>query len=419
MEDWRDWGRAVPGFWDSDCRDRRPGGWKNLARSQHDSAGDRAAAQIGHGFVDLSEGAGGYLRMDFSGGGHGENCAEILASAHGGCLDADFRRGHRNGWEADRFSRQADDQENSGGPDAEKGVVVGGFRGGSYDCGMHAAHAAQFLDDIYGGRVQSGGCAKTFRTREFFIGDINGGDGCAQPDADLHSDLAQAADTEDRQTLAWLDFGVLQGAIHRDTGAEQRRGIGRGKLLRNFQRVAGRSFDEFGEASIHGDAGDLLLDAEIFVAVAAEFTFAATPVQPGDADAIADLEIVNGGSFFHDAACDFVAEDERFFDDARELGPIGIGQVQIGVADATGFDGDQDFVRAGLGLRDIFDAQRGFEFAQYGGFHYVHLSELVIVTQACAEEARAAASGAGIGNESAITAGRPARKIQRHCEPAR
>jgi hypothetical protein len=122
-------------------------------------------------------------------------------------------------------------------------------------------------------------------------------------------------------------------------------------------------------------------------------------VQPRNADAIADLQIFNGGAFFHDAAGDFVSEDERFFDDARELRPVGVGQVQIGVAYAAGFDFDQHFVRGGLGLRDLFDAQWGFEFAQYGGFHGVNLSEIMVAKQACAEEARASASGTRIDND--------------------
>ncbi len=173
----------------------------------------------------------------------------------------------------------------------EKGGVVGGFCGGGHDRGVGAARAAQFFGNICGRRVQGCRGAEGFGVREFFIGDVNRGDGRAQARADLHGDLAQAADAEDRQTLAWLDFGVLESAIHGDACAEKRRGIARRKLLGNFQRMTRGSFDEFREAAVHGDAGDLLFDAEILIALAAELTFAAAPVQPGDADAIADLQI--------------------------------------------------------------------------------------------------------------------------------
>ena len=148
----------------------------------------------------------------------------------------------------------------------------------------------------------------------------------------------------------------------------------------NFQRVAGGGLNEFRVSAIHGYASDLLLDAEILVAFAAEFTFAAGPVHPRNAHAVADFQIFDRRAFFHDAACDFVSEDQRSFDDANELWPIAIGHVQIRMADATRFDLDQHFVRAGLRLRDLFDAQWRFEFAQDGGFHCVYLNGFRMVT---------------------------------------
>src|ERR1700733_4322631 len=106
------WGRAVFGW----------GGYaERLERSEDNAAGNFAVAQFGHGFVYLGQGAGGDLRVDFSGSGHGQDCAEILARANRGCLDAYFGCGHGNGREADGLGRQAAAQENSGGQDAEEG----------------------------------------------------------------------------------------------------------------------------------------------------------------------------------------------------------------------------------------------------------------------------------------------------------
>jgi hypothetical protein len=39
------------------------------------------------------------------------------------------------------------------------------------------------------------------------------------------------------------------------------------------------------------------------------------------------------------------------------------------MANAAGFDLDQDFVRARGGPRDFFNRERGFEFAQDSGLH--------------------------------------------------
>ena len=47
----------------------------------------------------------------------------------------------------------------------------------------------------------------------------------------------------------------------------------------------------------------------------------------------------------------------------------------------------------------------------------MHLSELVIVMQACAEEARAAASGAGIGNDLRLRPGAPQEKFNGIANP--
>lgn len=61
-----------------------------LARSQYDAARDGAVAQFGHGLIDSRQGARCYLRVNFSGGGHGEHRAEFLARPYRRSLDADF-----------------------------------------------------------------------------------------------------------------------------------------------------------------------------------------------------------------------------------------------------------------------------------------------------------------------------------------
>jgi hypothetical protein len=46
------------------------------------------------------------------------------------------------------------------------------------------------------------------------------------------------------------------------------------------------------------------------------------------------------------------------------------------MADAACFDFDEHFLRVGLRLIDVFDAQRRFEFAEHGGFHCLCLNGL-------------------------------------------
>jgi len=100
---------------------------------------------------------------------------------------------------------------------------------------------------------------------EFFFGHINGTDGGSQSLTDLYRQVAQAADAEDREPLPWLDIGVLQRAIDRDSRAEKWRSFDRGKPIRNLQGMTSGSFHEFSVAAIHGYAGDLLFNAEVLI----------------------------------------------------------------------------------------------------------------------------------------------------------
>ena len=70
-----------------------------------------------------------------------------------------------------------------------------------------------------------------------------------------------------------------------------------------------------------------------------------------------------------------MAENQRFFGDAKHLRPIPIRHVQIGMADATGFHRDNHVMDVRLRLSDLFDGQRRFEIAQDGRLHCVYLSE--------------------------------------------
>ena len=192
-----------------------------------------------------------------------------------GRLNVYLKCRHRYGRKADGFRRQADDQERSAGPDTSKGGVISSLRGGSDDCGVCSARSAHLLNDVFCAGVYCRGCAQTPGMRELLVGDINSSNKRSQPDADLHRQVTQSTDAKHRQTLTWLNFRVLQRAVHSYSGAEKRRSLDRRKPTGNLRGVTCGNFDVFRESSIHGYAGNLLFDAEIFVAVAAELAFAA------------------------------------------------------------------------------------------------------------------------------------------------
>jgi len=56
-----------------------------------------------------------------------------------------------------------------------------------------------------------------------------------------------------------------------------------------------------------------------------------------------------------DAIGNLVAENERSLYDPRELFPIPISHVHIGVASTTGFYLDQNFIRCGTRPFDVLD----------------------------------------------------------------
>jgi hypothetical protein len=192
----------------------------------------------------------------------------------------------------------------------------------------------------------------------------------------LYGQVAQAADAEDREPLAWLDIGVLQRAIDRDSRAEKWRSVDRGKPIRNLQGMTSGSFHEFSVAAIHGYAGDLLFNAEVLISLATELTFSTGPVNPRNANVVSEFQVIDGCAFFHDATCDFVPEDQWFLGDGNDLRPIALGHVQIRMADAASLHCDQHFMCVGLGPSDFFDSQRLFEFVQDGGLHRVYLEKV-------------------------------------------
>lgn len=137
---------------------------------------------------------------------------------------------------------------------------------------------------------------------------------------------------------------MLERTINGEPRAEKRRGFEPGKSIRNFHDVRSGGFYELGISPIDADAGDFLTGAQIFVSRAAEFTFAAAPVDPRNPNMIADLKIAHGIAHLNDATRHFMAEYEGLLDDWRQLGPVAICHVNIGVADAACLDLNQYFL---------------------------------------------------------------------------
>jgi hypothetical protein len=94
--------------------------------------------------------------------------------------------------------------------------------------------------------------------------------------------------------------------------------------------------------------------AEIFLPLAAEETVAVNAAHPGDADAGLWFELLEAFAEALDAADDLMAGDDggvlRF--------EIAGGDVEIGAADAAGFDFEKYLIRSGFRDGDVFYGKR-------------------------------------------------------------
>src|SRR5579864_3280742 len=124
---------------------------------------------------------------------------------------------------------------------------------------------------------------------KFLVGNVDSNDLCAPAPAELHRQVSQASHPEHRQALPGGDSRAFERAIDCNPGAKERRRFRRGNGIRNLQRVGGGRLYEFRIAAIHGNSGDLLPRAQVFVSFAAEFTRAAAPVNPRHSYTVTDF----------------------------------------------------------------------------------------------------------------------------------
>src|SRR5258708_4727529 len=105
--------------------------------------------------------------------------------------------------------------------------------------------------------------------------------------------MTQPADSEHSQPLSTREFGLLQRAVDRDPGTEQRGSFSGGYSLGNLQGVGCGRLYEFRVAAVVGDSGDLLPGAEVFVALQAEFALPACPMNPRHANVVSHAQIAD------------------------------------------------------------------------------------------------------------------------------
>src|SRR5580692_8543008 len=229
---------------------------------------------------------------------------------------------------------------------------------------MDSTFTAQLLSHIVRGCIERVSRAKSSGKFKLLRGNVDRGHLRAQSPSELHCKVSQATYAENSQALTRHNPGALQCAIDCESSTKKRGGFERRKTIWNLQRVSCRRLHKVRVATIHGDTCDLLPAAQVFVSFPAKFALIAAPVNPGHAYAIADLQIVHCWAFLNHATGNFVAENQRSLHDSRQLCPISISYVQVGMAGTAGFHLDQNFIRLWMRPFDFLDREPLFEFAQ-------------------------------------------------------
>src|ERR1700757_4143347 len=233
---------------------------------------------------------------------------------------------------------------------------------------MDSTFAAQLLNHICRGRIERVSCTKGSSEFQLLVGNVDRSHLRAKGPSELHCKVSQATYAEDRLTLAMHDT-AFQCAIDCESSTKKRGSFERRKTVWNFQRVSCRRLHKFRVATVNGDTCDLLPAAQVLVSFAAKFALTAAPVNPGHADAIADLQIVHRRAFLHYVTGNFVTENQRSLHDSRQLCPISISHVQVGMAGTTGFHLDQNFICFGMRAFHFLNRERLLEIVQDSCFH--------------------------------------------------
>src|SRR5437868_895554 len=122
--------------------------------------------------------------------------------------------------------------------------------------------------------------------------------------------MAEATDAGDRHPLPGPGVGHLEALVDRDAGTQDRCDLQRVGVVRDACRVRGVHQHVGTEAAVDAVSAVPLALAQGFPAGAAVFTGAARRPQPGVADLVADLEIVDALPDGDDGAVSLMTRDE-------------------------------------------------------------------------------------------------------------
>jgi hypothetical protein len=180
--------------------------------------------------------------------------------------------------------------------------------------------------------------------------------------------VTQSTDALDGDQITGAGVGVAQGIEDGDAGAQKRGGLGGVESVGDVGDRFRRRDGVLGVSAVEGDARDLGVFTGDEVPFAARLAIETMATVPADADALA---LSPGGHTFADRVDtpdDFVAWNPRILDPG--VGPLFDERVRV--ADATGFDGNADFIGPGLRDIDVYEFKISAWFSDLYRFHRGH-----------------------------------------------
>ena len=156
--------------------------------------------------------------------------------------------------------------------------------------------------------------------------------------------MAEAADAENGDEVAWSGAAFAKGVEGGYAGAEQGRGLFCRQLVGDRSQSAFRHDYVVGVATVNGDSRDQAVAAADHVAAPAGVAVTAVAAEPADTDPLADLPRDHAFTERVDRSCDFMTRHPGVLDP----GHMTLNREGVGVADAAGLHTHPNLARAGL-----------------------------------------------------------------------
>src|SRR5436190_2070757 len=166
--------------------------------------------------------------------------------------------------------------------------------------------------------------------------------------------MRRRTETHQRDSLAGLHLGTAQRAIADHTRAQQRRGLEVVERVRQTHCKRLRHDESIGVPAVDRPSREVGVLAEVLLAPAAVRARPVGAVEPGDADALADVQLVAAGAEPVDETDGLMPGHDR---QVREL-EVALDDMEVGATAPARVHADAHLARSGLGHLSLDERER-------------------------------------------------------------